>query len=98
MPPPRLFDLADYDLEKVELTKDQIYTHIPHQYEFQLLDGVCLFDREAMEIVAYTDIRADDWWVRAHVEGRPLLPGVLMLEMAAQTMAVAAHQPPKAPR
>jgi 3-hydroxyacyl-[acyl-carrier-protein] dehydratase len=29
----------------------------------------------------------DEWWVRGHVPGRPIFPGVLMLEMAAQTAA-----------
>lgn len=91
MPPPLLIDLSRVDPDRVLLTREQIYERLPHRFEFQLLDGVCHFDREAMEIVAYADIRADDWWVRGHVPGRPLLPGVLMLEMAAHAMAVAAQ-------
>lgn len=47
-----------------------------------------MFDANEQAILAYADIKEDAWWVRGHVPGRPILPGVLMLEMAAQTSAV----------
>ncbi|MDO8632733.1 MAG: 3-hydroxyacyl-ACP dehydratase FabZ family protein [Phycisphaerales bacterium] len=90
MPPPLLIDLATLDLTRTALAKHQIYNLLPHRHEFQLLDGVCMYDVPAERIVTYVEVKPDDWWVRAHVEGRPLLPGVLMLEMAAQTSAVLA--------
>jgi len=34
--------------------------------------------------VAFKDVREDEFWVRGHIPGRPLLPGVLMIEAAAQ--------------
>ncbi|UCC30418.1 MAG: beta-hydroxyacyl-ACP dehydratase [Phycisphaerales bacterium] len=90
MPPPLLIDLQQVDLSRVLLTREQLYEQLPHRFEFMLLDGVCMLDREATRLVAYADIRPDDWWIRGHVPDRPLLPGVLMLEMAAQASAVAA--------
>ena len=90
MPPPFLVDLQQLDLDRVCLTKGEIYERLPHRFEFRLLDGVCLVDLEGQRIVAYADIRTEDWWVRGHVPDRPLLPGVLMLEMAAQASAVLA--------
>ncbi|HQE30289.1 MAG TPA: hypothetical protein PL151_21265 [Phycisphaerae bacterium] len=30
-------------------------------------------------------MREDEFWVRGHIPGRPILPGVLMIETAAQT-------------
>ncbi|MCH8242115.1 MAG: beta-hydroxyacyl-ACP dehydratase [Planctomycetes bacterium] len=92
MPPPRLADLDGLDLSNVCLTKKQIYEDLPHRYEFMLLDGVLHMDADAKLIVAFRDIREDDWWFRGHVPGRPLLPGVLMLEMAAQVSAVMARR------
>jgi 3-hydroxyacyl-[acyl-carrier-protein] dehydratase len=35
-------------------------------------------------IVGYKDVRDDEFWVRGHIPGRPLLPGVIMCEAAAQ--------------
>lgn len=91
MPPPLLVDLSKVDLDCVALSREQIYEkYLPHRFEFSLLDGVCAFDHDAGTVVAFIDIRADAWWIRGHVPGRPLLPGVLMLEAAAQASAVAA--------
>ena len=91
MPPPLLIDLEQVDLERVCLTKEEIYRRLPHRFEFRVLDGVCMLDAEGWRIVAYADITLDDWWVRGHLPSRPLLPGVLMLEMAAQTCALLAE-------
>ena len=90
MPPPLLLDLPTMDLTQVVLTQEAIYRYLPHQFEFQVLDGVCYLDKERNQVVAFADVGADAWWVRGHVPGRPLLPGVLMLEMAAQTSAIVA--------
>lgn len=91
MPPPLLIDLRKVDLDRVRLTQEQIYEQLPHRFEFMLLGGVCHLDVEGGHLVAYRDITLDDWWFRGHVPGRPLLPGVLMLEMAAQASAVLAR-------
>jgi len=34
--------------------------------------------------VAWRDVRDDEFWVPGHIPGRPLFPGVLMIEAAAQ--------------
>jgi len=90
MPPPLLIDLSRVDLSKRHAASDQIYQLLPHRHEFQLLSGLCHLDTTTGKMVAFADIQPGDWWVRGHVPGRPLLPGVLMLEMAAQASAVAA--------
>lgn len=92
MPPPLLLDFDRVDCDRVLLDRNQIYEYLPHRYEFMLLDAVCHLDAENLEIVSYCDVKAEDWWFRGHVPGRPLLPGVLMLEMAAHTSAVLARQ------
>jgi len=84
MAPPLLFDLEGMDLERVLLGPDQIRRYNPHRYEMEQLGGVLHLDREAGRIVAFKDVRADEFWVRGHIPGRPLMPGVLMIEAAAQ--------------
>ena len=91
MPPPLLIDLNDVDLSAVTLSRSDIYErYLPHRHEFALLSGVCMHDAAGSGIVTFADLSPTDWWVRGHVPGRPLLPGVLMLEMAAQTAALQA--------
>jgi len=92
MPPPLLIDLAEIDLNQIVLTRSQIYDILPQKFEFSLLGGVVHLDPERRTIVAYADIGESDWWVRGHVPGRTLLPGVLMLEMAAHCCAILAKQ------
>lgn len=84
MPPPLLFDLQGVDLRRECLSAARLYELLPQRYEFSLLSGACHVDVEQRHMVAYADVNLTDWWVRGHVPGRPLLPGVLMLEMAAQ--------------
>ncbi|MFQ5489547.1 MAG: 3-hydroxyacyl-ACP dehydratase FabZ family protein [Phycisphaerae bacterium] len=85
MPPPLLFDFSRLEADRVLYTRDQIYERLPHRYEFMQLDGIVhMEDRLA---VAYRDVRPDEWWVRGHVPGRPIFPGVLMLETAAHLSA-----------
>lgn len=90
MPPSTLIDLQTVDLDRVLFTREQIYELLPHRFEFMLLGGVCMLDPDGKRLVAYADISLDDWWVRGHVPDRPVLPGVVMLEMAAHATAVGA--------
>jgi len=91
LPPPLLFDLSDIDLSRVIVTREQVYQALPHRHEFSLLDGVVHLDRDAARIVTLKHIREDDWWTRGHIPGRPLFPGVLMIEAAAQTVSYFVH-------
>jgi 3-hydroxyacyl-[acyl-carrier-protein] dehydratase len=87
MPPPLLYDLARLDPDKVLYDRAFIYERLPQSHEFALLDGVLTHDRAADLCVAYHDCRADGWWTRGHIPGRPIFPGVLQLEAAAQVVA-----------
>ena len=84
MPPVPILDVSKIDQSKVLLTRDQIYQVNPHRHEFQVLDGIFLIDTQAGVIAGYKDAGKDDFWVRCHIPGRPLMPGVLMIEAAAQ--------------
>ncbi len=84
MPPPLLFDLSKIDLNQVVFDKEQIRQANPQRYEFEQLDAVIYYDRDEKIMLGLRDIKADEWWTRGHLPGRPLFPGVLMIEAAAQ--------------
>jgi len=82
------FDLSRLDLKRVVMSLDEIRKLNPQRYEFEHLDGILFLSREEETIVGYKDVRSDEFWTRGHLPGRPLLPGVLMIEAAAQMCSV----------
>jgi len=87
MPPPLLFDISNIDLDRVLIDKEQIRQVNPQRYEFEQLDGIIYFDTEKGRMVGLREIRPDEWWAKGHLPGRPIFPGVLMIEAAAQMAA-----------
>lgn len=83
-----LVDLATLDLSRNVLSEEELRSILPHRGLFQLLDGICHFDAERKLAVGYKDWGEDAWWGPGHIPGRPLMPGVLMIEGAAQVASV----------
>src|SRR5262249_7740732 len=73
-----------WNLASVVFGPDEIRKTNAQRYEMEHLGAVTLFDTAAQEIAGYKDVRADEFWVRGHIPGRPLLPGVIMLVALAQ--------------
>jgi 3-hydroxyacyl-[acyl-carrier-protein] dehydratase len=85
MPPPLLFDLSQIDLEaKPVFDKEAICKVNPQRFEMQQLDGVIWYDKEKSSILGFKDVTEQEFWVRGHIPERPLMPGVIMIEAAAQ--------------
>lgn len=82
MPPQFLFSLDKLDLYKPIFGEKEIEATIPQRGQMKHLDAVVLLEPDG--IIGYKDVRADEFWVPFHIPGRPLLPGVIMIEAAAQ--------------
>jgi len=87
MPPQPFTDLSKLDTSKIQHTREQIYSVNPHRYEFMQLDGIYFIDLDTEISAGYRDVRDDEFWVRGHIPGRPIFPGVLMIETAAHLVS-----------
>ena len=87
MPPPAVLDVVNLDPSVIVHTEQEIYARLPQDHEFRQLHGIIHLDTEAAIAAAYRDVRADEWWCRGHLPGRPIFPGILMMETAAQLSA-----------
>lgn len=83
-----LVDLAALDLSRTVVTKQEILQVLPQRYEFEQLDSICYMDVREQIIVGRRRVRHDEWWIRGHVPGRPLFPGVMMIEASGQLCAI----------
>lgn len=73
-----------YDLP---LRIPEIQAILPHRYPFLFLDEVTEFE-DAKRIVGKKNISFNEPFFQGHFPGRPILPGVIMLEALAQLGAI----------
>jgi len=84
MPPQLLFDISGIDLNKDLYDQIAIREMNPQRGDMEHLNGIVYADPRHAKLIGYKDVRPDEFWVSGHIPGRPLFPGVLMIEAGAQ--------------
>jgi len=98
VPKPPMIDPATVDFSHVVYDLEGIRKFNKQRHEMEQLTAVVHLDREKRFIIAYKDVTADEFWTRGHVPEKPLMPGVVMCEIAAQAASVLiAHCTPHPP-
>lgn len=84
MPAPPLYSFDLFDLNRPLYTIEQIREVNPQRHEMEQLTAVVWIDREGHGIVGYKDVTDKEFWISGHMPDFPLMPGVIMCEVAAQ--------------
>ena len=84
MPRELLVDLSSMDLSQTEFGIEAIREFNAQRYEMEHLTGIVRYVPDENYLVAYKEVTDEEFWIRGHIPGRPLMPGVIMLEASAQ--------------
>jgi len=84
MPPQLLFDISAIDLDHIVYDQEGVRKLNPQRGHMEQLNGIVYANPDAGQVIGIKDVRSDEFWVDGHIPGRPLYPGVLMIEAGAQ--------------
>ena len=70
---------------------------LPHGAEFRFVDRMLSLTPGVRGVGEYR-VRGDEYYLRGHLPGEPIMPGVLMVEAAAQVAGMVAQEDPANPR
>ena len=85
-------DLTKVDLAKAAYAIEDVRAINPQRFEMEQLSYVAATDLAGGFSVGVRKLGRDEWWARGHIPGRPIYPGVLMVEAAGQLCSFHYHR------
>jgi 3-hydroxyacyl-[acyl-carrier-protein] dehydratase len=79
-----ILDFSEYDVNHVVADIEEIRRYNLQRYEMEQLTAICHVDKPRSICVGYKDVTLNEFWVRGHMPKAPLMPGVIICEVAAQ--------------
>jgi 3-hydroxyacyl-[acyl-carrier-protein] dehydratase len=79
-----MVDPSEYDLNHIVADAEEIRRYNRQRFEMEQLTAIVYENDELHVCVGYKDLGPDEFWIRGHMPGFPLMPGVVMCEAAAQ--------------
>ncbi|MBU6237108.1 MAG: beta-hydroxyacyl-ACP dehydratase [Planctomycetes bacterium] len=87
-----IVDPATIDFNNVVADIEEIRRYNPQRFEMEQLTAIVYADPVRVACVGYKDVTENEFWVRGHMPGMPLMPGVMMLEAVAQVCCYCSHK------
>ena len=79
-----ILDPTELDLNHVVADIEEIRRYNQQRFEMEQLTAIVYDDPERLICAGYKDVSENEFWVRGHMPGMPLMPGVMICEAAAQ--------------
>src|SRR4051812_17179784 len=86
-PPRRQIEVNLLESETKPIEANEILRILPHRYPFLLVDRILEIE-PGQRAVAVKNVSVNEPFFSGHFPGEPIMPGVLIIEMMAQTAGV----------